>query len=134
MVSNDEKEKLGIRILLNYGHTVGHALEVTSGYGKYLHGEGVSIGMMAAAEISRKMGMIESNVVVRQRDILRQFGLPTVARDIDPDTLSRAMKLDKKNEKGSIRWVLLREVGQAVSRADVPNVVVSEVLSWVIKD
>ncbi len=134
VVSNDEKEKLGIRILLNYGHTVGHALEVTSGYGKYLHGEGVSIGMMAAAEISRKMGMIESNVVVRQRDILRQFGLPTVARDIDPDTLSRAMKLDKKNEKGSIRWVLLREVGQAVSRADVPNVVVSEVLSWVIKD
>ena len=119
---------------MNYGHTVGHALEVTSGYGKYLHGEGVSIGMMAAAEISCKMGMIERDVVVRQRDILRQFSLPTVAQDTDPATLSQAMQLDKKNEKGSIRWVLLREVGQAVSRADVPNPVVSEVLSWIAKD
>lgn len=131
VVSNDEKEKLGIRILLNYGHTVGHALEVASRYGKYLHGEGVSIGMMAAAEISFKMGMIEKDVVQRQEHILRQFNLPIVARQVDPSTLSQAMQLDKKTEKGSVRWVLLREVGHAVSTRDVPKSVVDEVLSLI---
>ena len=131
VVSNDEKEKLGIRILLNYGHTVGHALEVASSYGKYLHGEGVSIGMMAAAEISCKMGMISKDVVGRQEHILRQFNLPTVARQVNLSTLARAMQLDKKNEKGSVRWVLLREVGHAVSTRDVPKAVVNEVLSLI---
>jgi 3-dehydroquinate synthase len=129
VVSNDEKEKLGIRILLNYGHTVGHALEVISRYGKYLHGEAVAIGMMAAAEISYKVGMVEKDVVQRQEYILRQFNLPIVARHVDRSELYAAMRLDKKNEKGSVRWVILREVGHAVSTKDVPESVVDEVLS-----
>ena len=126
VVSEDERETLGRRILLNYGHTIGHALEVASGYGRYLHGEAVSVGMMGAAAISRDMGLISEDVVLRQRRLLERFRLPTSATDVEPKQLFSAMSLDKKTEGGSIKWVLLEGVGSALVRRDVPTELVRE--------
>ena len=120
VVSEDERETQGRRILLNYGHTIGHAIEAATGYGQYLHGEGVSVGMMGAAIISQRMGMITEEVVNRQRRLLERFNLPTSAPDVEAQQVFRAMSLDKKTEGGSIRWVLLEDVGRAVVRRDVP--------------
>ncbi len=126
VVSEDERETLGRRILLNYGHTIGHALEAATNYGQYLHGEGVSVGMMAAARISQRMGMITEKVVQRQRRVLERFSLPTSAPDVEPQRVFKAMSLDKKTEGGSIKWVLLEGVGKAVVRRDVPAELVEE--------
>ena len=126
VVSEDERETGGRRILLNYGHTIGHAIEAATGYGQYLHGEGVSVGMMGAVHISQRLGMITDEVVERQRRLLRRFSLPDMAPGLDSQLLFKAMSLDKKTEGGSIRWVLLEEVGKAVVRRDVPTELVEE--------
>ena len=121
MVSRDERETLGIRILLNYGHTIGHALESATGYGRFLHGEGVSVGMMAAARIAREMGMISEDVITRQRLLLERFNLPIRAEGVSVDAVLQAMSLDKKTVGGTNRFVLLEGVGKAVVRGDVPQ-------------
>ena len=126
VVTEDERETLGRRILLNYGHTIGHALEAATDYGQYLHGESVSVGMMGAAHISHEMGMITEEVVLRQRRLLERFNLPPKAPNVDPQRLLRAMELDKKTEGGAINWVLLEDVGRAVVRRDVPSQLVKE--------
>ena len=133
VVTEDERETLGRRILLNYGHTIGHALEAASGYGRYLHGEAVSVGMMGAASISRDMGLISEAVVLRQRRLLERFNLPTSAADVEPQRLFTAMSLDKKTEGGSIRWVLLEGVGSAVVRRDVPTELVRETVLGLLR-
>ena len=120
VVSQDERETLGLRILLNYGHTIGHALEASTGYGRFLHGEGVSVGMMGAAHIARGMGMISEELVARQRNLLERFNLPIRANGIEVEDILQAMSFDKKTVGGSNRWVLLEEVGKAVVRSDVP--------------
>ena len=120
IVSQDERETLGIRIILNYGHTIGHALEASTEYGRFLHGEGVSVGMMGAASMAEQMGMLQSEVVARQRDLLRRFGLPTNAAGIAVDDVLTAMSMDKKVQSGTNRWVMLEEVGRAAVRQDVP--------------
>lgn len=127
VVSQDERET-GIRTLLNYGHTVGHAIEATTGYEGYLHGEAVAIGMMAAARISQRMGLIDESAVERQRSALERFGLPTRASGVDIAAIRDAMSLDKKVRNKSIRWVLLDDIGRAVVRDDVPEFIVIEAL------
>lgn len=121
VVSRDERETLGVRALLNYGHTTAHALEAVTGYERYLHGEAVSIGMMAAVSISNRMGMLGDDDVVRQRSVLEAYGLPLKYRDADPAAIRDAMSMDKKTVGGRIRWVLLEGVGNAVTRSDVPS-------------
>ena len=121
MVSQDERETLDIRILLNYGHTIGHALESSTGYGRFLHGEGVSVGMMAAARIAQEMGMIPEGVTTRQRLLLERFNLPIRADGVSVDAVIQAMSLDKKTVGGANRFVLLEGVGKAVVRSDVPQ-------------
>ena len=120
VVSRDERETLGIRALLNYGHTTAHALEAVTGYDRYLHGEAVSIGMMAAAKISNRMGMLSDDDVLRQRLVLEAFGLPLKYRDAGPAAIRDAMSMDKKTVGGRVRWVLLDGIGNAVTRSDVP--------------
>ena len=132
VVSEDERETLGLRILLNYGHTIGHALEAATGYGQYLHGEAVSVGMMGAAHISWRMGLIPEEVVWRQKRLLERFNLPTAALDVEPRRVFEAMSLDKKTEGGSIRWVVLEGVGKAAVRRDVPTELVEEALQSVL--
>ena len=129
VVSQDEKETLGIRVLLNYGHTIGHGIEAATGYGRYLHGEAVSIGMMGAANIGRQMGMMSDSEVERQRSILATYRLPLDARGVDPEAVSEAMLSDKKVSAGAIRWVLLDGIGNARTRNDVPSDMVRTVLN-----
>ncbi len=135
IVTEDERETLGRRILLNYGHTVGHALEASSGYDRYLHGEGVSVGMMAAAFISHHMGLLSQEVWDRQRRLLQRFDLPLTAPDGDPELVLKTMSMDKKTVAGAIRWVLLEDVGKTAVRRDVPpGLVETAVRTFVGKD
>ena len=127
IVSSDPEER-GLRSILNYGHTVGHAIESTTGYTEFLHGEAVSIGMMAAARIAHGLGMIDEELVARHGDLLRAFGLPTASTSIDVERVLGAMLLDKKVEQGQLRFVLLEGAGKPVVRSDVPESLVRSVV------
>ena len=120
VVSQDERETLGIRILLNYGHTIGHALEASTEYGRFLHGEGVSVGMMGAARMACEMGLLSAEVVDRQQRLLERFSLPITAQGVAAESVLQAMSLDKKVQSGANRWVMLEEAGRATVRQDVP--------------
>jgi shikimate kinase/3-dehydroquinate synthase len=111
IVGRDERES-GERAVLNYGHTFGHAIEVTSGYGSIRHGEAVALGMMAAAHLAHVQGRIGQDLVTVHRGSLEAAGLPTAAR-LDLDALSDAWRRDKKYEHGP-RFVLLDGPGKAV--------------------
>lgn len=128
VVSQDQRETLGLRILLNYGHTIGHAIEAATDYTQYLHGEAVSVGMMAAAFISHDLGMLSSKDLERQKAVLRTYGLPTSVPATDAQALYEAMKLDKKVVGGRNRWVLLEGLGHATVRDDVPDKVVEKAI------
>ena len=121
VVSQDERETLGIRIMLNYGHTIGHALESSTEYGQFFHGEGVSVGMMGAASMAQEMGLHSQDIVDRQRRLLERFNLPTSAKGVNVDAILKGMSLDKKVQGGSKRWVMLEEVGRSMVRTDVPE-------------
>ncbi len=121
VVSRDERETRGLRTLLNYGHTIGHALEAATGYGRLLHGEAVAIGMRGEALIGQRMGVTQDpHLFDRQQALLRRFGLPESCPGVDLEAVQRAMGLDKKTEGGRIQWVLLERLGRAVLRSDVP--------------
>ena len=128
VVSRDEVETLGVRVLLNYGHTIGHGIEAATGYDRYLHGEAVSVGMMGAAFISNGLGMLSEDGVERQRSVLQGYGLPVSGVDVDMAAVLEAMKVDKKKADGAIRWVLLDGIGHAVTRSDVPQDLVQDAL------
>ncbi len=127
IVSDDEKER-GIRIILNYGHTIAHGLETATNYERFLHGEVVSIGMMGAAMISREMGLLFREVVDRQKALLERFGLPTTLSGVDIERILQATELDKKVRGKKVRWVLLRGIGQPVVRDDVHREVAASVI------
>jgi 3-dehydroquinate synthase len=120
VVSQDERETRDIRILLNYGHTIGHALEASTEYGRFMHGEGVAIGMMGAAKMACELGFHGQDVVDRQHELLRRFNLPTTAHGVPVEDIRRAMSLDKKVSGGANRWIMLDGIGQASVRRNVP--------------
>ena len=132
VVSEDEKETKGLRTLLNYGHTVGHALEVATGYQGLLHGEAVAIGMTAAADISRRVGLLDPQAVTEQRETLEAYGLFVASPAVDLEVVRQAMKLDKKVSNKAIRWVLLKGIGQSLTKADVPEDVVEAAIGGVV--
>ncbi|MFN0071711.1 MAG: 3-dehydroquinate synthase [Chloroflexota bacterium] len=119
VVTSDHTES-GLRMILNYGHTVGHAIEAATGYQRFLHGEAVSIGMEAAATISQAIGTLSAEAAARQRSLLGALGLP-LRCDVAPDALTPALTLDKKNRAGQISWIVLSGIGTAQIRADVPE-------------
>lgn len=128
VVNIDERET-GERMLLNYGHTLGHALEALAGYGVLLHGEAVAIGMDLAGQIAVRLGMFAPAELERQRALLRAYGLPTaLPPGTDPAELLRLTLHDKKVRAGRVRWVLPTRIGQAVTRDDVPEPLVRAVL------
>ena len=129
VVSGDENESMGRRILLNYGHTIGHAIEVAGGYDLYRHGEAVSIGMMGAAMLSNELGLLSVEEVDRQRDVLVEYGLPVQYEGLDVEDIHTAMTVDKKTLGGDIQWVLLERIGCAVTRRDVSESVVRQVVT-----
>lgn len=129
IVSDDERETAGLRITLNYGHTIGHGIEAATAYGEYLHGEAVAIGMMGAAAISVRMGLLDPRVAARQETLLRKLGLPLRAPGVGAERVLAAMALDKKVRGRRIRWVLLAAAGRTVIRDDVPEALVREVVA-----
>ena len=113
LVSKDEKELLGLRIILNYGHTIGHAIEASTKYDLYLHGEAVSIGIAGAAMLSNHLGFITNKEVDLQKLVLKAFDLPTSYTDLDVEDVISFMSVDKKRSSGNIRWVILESIGNA---------------------
>lgn len=124
----DEREETGVRALLNYGHTFGHAVEVGTGYGSWLHGEAVAAGMVIAARVSHYMGLISADDVARIVALLKRAHLPVAAPDLGVDRYLDLMGLDKKVEGGKIRFILLRAIGSAFLTADVPHQAISSAL------
>jgi 3-dehydroquinate synthase len=130
VVSQDEKEG-GLRAILNFGHTIGHAIENSIGYGKYLHGEAISIGQVAAAELSQKLGGLSRGDVRRIRELFQRAGLPTriTLRVGQREKFFAAMALDKKVSKGEIQFVLAEEIGKVSGGQKVPRALIEQVLS-----
>jgi 3-dehydroquinate synthase len=130
IVEADERELAhdGGRALLNLGHTFGHAIEQVTGYGTYLHGEAVAVGLCAAARLSKSLGMIADSDVVRVDSAVSAHALPTRLRaPLALDQLMAAMSRDKKVRAGVLRFVVLKSIGEAVVRADVPAAAVESV-------
>jgi 3-dehydroquinate synthase len=110
VVRQDEREG-GLRAILNFGHTFGHAIEAGMGYGAWLHGEAVGCGMVMAAELSRRMGFIDAAAAQRVRALVAAAGLPTVAPAMPAARWIELMEVDKKNEGGDIKFILLKPLG-----------------------
>jgi 3-dehydroquinate synthase len=118
VVGEDERES-GLRMILNFGHTVGHAIEAVAGYGKLLHGEAVGWGMLAALEISRLRGLPAKDYM-RATVVIRAYGLPPLPA-LSAEKLVEATGRDKKNTAGMRRFVLLRSLGDAYVTDTVTN-------------
>jgi len=110
VVARDEREG-GLRAVLNFGHTFGHAIEAGMGYGTWLHGEAVGCGMVMAADLSRRLGLIDDAAVERVRNLVEAAGLPVVAPDLGVERWIELMEVDKKNEGGAIKFILLKPLG-----------------------
>jgi 3-dehydroquinate synthase len=130
VVGQDERES-GLRAILNFGHTFGHAIEAGMGYGQWLHGEAVGCGMVLAARLSQRLGLVDDAFVERLTRLVARAGLPVVAPVIDAgDNAARyldLMRVDKKAEAGEIKFVLIDGPGQAVVRG-APDALVAEVI------
>jgi 3-dehydroquinate synthase len=132
VVERDEREA-GERMLLNYGHTVGHALESAAGYGTLLHGEAVAVGMRAAAHIASSLGMLSSEAAERQQALLQQIGLPQAWGEVEVGQVLARLSLDKKRAGRTQRWVLAERVGSGRIRDDVPEPLAREAVTLVTK-
>jgi 3-dehydroquinate synthase len=132
VVTQDEREG-GLRMILNYGHTTAHAIEAVTGYARVMHGEADSIGMMAAAEIGRRMEITPASVGERQARVFERYSLPLRMPDIDVDAVIDAMAYDKKVASKTVRWVLLEDEGKPVIRDDVPMEIVRDVLVAILR-
>ncbi len=129
VVEKDELETKGLRTLLNFGHTFGHAVEAAVGFGKsFTHGEAVAVGMQVASRISLRLGRIPESDHRRLVALIRRMGLPTRARGLELGALRKAMSHDKKWEKGKNRWVLPERIGRCVVREAVPERIVREAI------
>jgi 3-dehydroquinate synthase len=130
VVGQDETES-GLRAILNFGHTIGHGLEAISSYGKYLHGEAISIGQIAAAKLSHELAGFPEKQTHRIADLFKRAGLPTQVKlsARQRPKLFAAMKLDKKVSDGEIKFVLAKRIGKVVWGEKVPQTLVEKVLT-----
>ena len=130
VVGQDEREA-GLRAILNFGHTFGHAIESGLGYGEWLHGEGVGCGMVMAAQLSKRLGLIDTTFVERLKALIQRAGLPVTAPVLSPtDNAGRyleLMRVDKKSEAGEIRFIVIDGPGKAALRT-APDALVREVI------
>jgi 3-dehydroquinate synthase len=128
IVAEDEKETRGIRTVLNFGHTIGHALEKASGYKRYGHGEAVALGMLVAGEISRKLGLINSGTLKRIEGAIKAVGLPTKIKNVSLNNVIEAQYHDKKFKGAKNRFVLITAIGKARIVEGIPLEVIKESL------
>jgi 3-dehydroquinate synthase len=127
VVGQDEREA-GLRAILNFGHTFGHAIEAGLGYGQWLHGEAVGCGMVMALQLSRRLGLVDPSFVERVGALIARAGLPTVGPALGADRYLELMRVDKKAEAGQIRFVVIERPGQAGVRG-APDDLVRQVLA-----
>jgi 3-dehydroquinate synthase len=129
VVEEDERETTGTRALLNFGHTIGHGIEAAGGYGRFLHGEAISLGLVAATRLSVEKSGLDPAAGERLLAALKTYGLPTtLAADVPDDAILSAMGRDKKFEAGQIRFVLLKSLGEAFVSDAVENADLMEAL------
>jgi 3-dehydroquinate synthase len=128
VVAQDERESSGVREVLNFGHTVAHALEAATGYRAYLHGEAVAVGMVVEAELGRRVGVSEGSVAEVLRSVLQRAGLPTQLPQVSAQALVSFMRLDKKTRGGKLRFSMVDRLGHARTGVEVPQEVVTAVL------
>ena len=130
VVAEDKAESRGVRECLNYGHTLGHAVEALAGYGTFSHGAAVAEGMRFAARLAAALAGAPLEFVAAQDDLLDALGLPALAWSAEPADMLAAMKRDKKARHGQVRFVLPRDVGSWELR-DVDDAVILEHLeAW----
>ncbi len=120
VVAKDERER-DLRAILNFGHTFGHAIEAATAYQSLLHGEAVGLGMLMAADLSRRLGWTDDSLLERLRVILTRAGLPTVAPPVGAARALELMHMDKKVQAGTLRLVLLEKLGHAVVTSKYPG-------------
>lgn len=128
VVAEDERES-GVRAILNFGHTFGHAIEAAMGYGEWLHGEAVGAGMVLAARLSAAQGRIANSDALRVERLVAALGLPTSAPPIAVDAWLAHMGRDKKNEEGRVTLILLDALGKAAVSRDTPTAAIRKVVS-----
>ena len=126
VVGQDERES-GLRAILNFGHTFGHAIEAGLGFGEWLHGEAVGCGMVMAAQLSHRLGLVDAAFTERLTALIARAALPTVGPNLGVEAYLHHMRVDKKAEAGDIRFVLIDPPGTAVVRG-APDALVSEVV------
>ncbi|MGQ9571232.1 MAG: 3-dehydroquinate synthase [Thermodesulfovibrionales bacterium] len=128
IVSKDERES-SLRSVLNYGHTIGHAIETATGYRKYLHGEAVAIGMCLEAELSKRFKFIGSDKVRRIKSLVESYGLPSeMPADIDIKHILSSMELDKKAVSGELRFILPERIGKVRIHKGISERIIGEIL------
>ena len=127
VVATDEREA-GLRAILNFGHTFGHAFETGAGYGEWLHGEAVAAGMVMGAELSVRAGRLARADAARVRALIARAGLPVAGPALSPERMLELMQVDKKVAAGRIRFVLLDSIGAAVVRGDIDERIVREAI------
>ena len=125
-VGQDEREG-GLRAILNFGHTFGHAIEAGLGYGEWLHGEAVGCGMVMASDLSVRLGLMPPSFLERMVRLVERARLPVRGPKLGPDRYLELMRVDKKAEGGEIRFVVIETLGRAGVRA-APDEVVAEVI------
>ena len=128
VVGQDEREN-GLRAILNFGHTFGHAIETGLGHGVWLHGEAVGCGMVLGAELSARLGLVDSAFVDRLTRLVQRAGLPTLAPLMSAERWLQLMRGDKKAEAGEIRFVVINGVGRAAVRSADDDLVIDVIAS-----
>jgi 3-dehydroquinate synthetase len=123
VIAADERES-GLRAILNFGHTFGHAVEAGVGYGHWLHGEAVAAGMVMAAELSARAGTLAASTVARVRALVARACLPVEGPPLAWDRYLALMAIDKKASAGRMRFVILESIGKAVVRGDLDTATV----------
>jgi 3-dehydroquinate synthase len=131
VVSQDEKES-GLRIILNFGHTLAHAIESETNYELYNHGEAVAIGMYGAARLSYKLGLIQTTEVDQVKKILQKFHLPIQAQCCTVAGLFKSIFHDKKAVNGKVKWVLMESIGKVRTMSDISDNLVKKVMAEII--
>ena len=128
VVEKDEREA-GLRAILNYGHTIGHAIETTTGYTRFLHGEAVAIGMCLASDLAVKIGLLQRKEAQRIKTLVRSYGLPTtIPDDIDVSSILDSMEIDKKVKSGQMRFILPVAIGEVEIREVIDRRLITEIL------
>jgi 3-dehydroquinate synthase len=129
VVSKDERES-GLRAILNFGHTIGHAIETVTGYKRFLHGEAIAMGMCAASALAVKLGLFQSEEADQIQSLIGLYKLPTaIPHDIEVSKILDAMRIDKKVKGGHIRFVLPESIGKVKIEEHIDSTLIKDAIT-----